>query len=85
MQDTDSENGILRKAPPLDVFKKINSFQIGLLKPPKQQENQSSQQSYQSEFIPMFPLIYEQLNYGKIIKDSSLKFAVEPKMEEEVR
>ena len=33
----------------------------------------------------MFPLIYEQLNYGKIIKDSSLKFAVEPKMEEEVR
>ena len=42
MQDTDSENGILRKAPPLDVFKKIKSFQIGLLKPPKQQENQSS-------------------------------------------
>ena len=49
----------------VDVFSEINIFQVGIIKP----ENPNAEPKYAC-FIPIFPFMYEALDYGELIVDS---------------
>ena len=58
-----SEATELRPEHYIDVFTEINIFQVGIIKP----EMESSQSAC---FVPVFPFMYEDLDYGELIVDT---------------
>ena len=58
-----SENTELRPEHYIDVFTEINIFQVGIIKP----EKEASQSAC---FVPVFPFMYEDLDYGELIVDT---------------
>lgn len=61
-----SEVPELRPEHYIDVFTEINIFQVGIIKP----ENPGTESAESACFIPVFPFMYEDLDYGELIVDT---------------
>lgn len=77
------EESQLHHAAYIDVFTEINIFQVGLIKP----ENPLSPATEKGCFVPIFPFMYEALDYGESIIDTkhTISLHLQPELDRRVR
>ena len=72
-----SEKTLLNPAMICHIFKQIDKFQVGVIKP----ANTSAQDSESPSFVPIFPFMYPEVDYGDSIVDSrnAISLQLQPK------